>query len=64
MIKIEAIVRPDRINIIVDALDAVGCRGFKHDIDYGAGVPNQAEGVLSTVICIFSNKRGRVLRIG
>ncbi len=28
MIKIEAIVRPDRINIIIDALDAVGCRGF------------------------------------
>jgi|TARA_B110000263_G_C15276090_1_gene495935 nitrogen regulatory protein PII len=28
VIKIEAIVRPDRINIIIDALDAVGCRGF------------------------------------
>jgi nitrogen regulatory protein PII len=28
VIKIEAIVRPDRINIIIDALDDVGCRGF------------------------------------
>ncbi len=28
MIKIEAIVRPDRINVVIDALDAVGCRGF------------------------------------
>ncbi|MEK9675218.1 MAG: P-II family nitrogen regulator [Chloroflexota bacterium] len=28
MIKIEAIVRPDRVNIVIDALDAVGCRGF------------------------------------
>jgi len=28
VIRIEAIVRPDRINIIIDALDAVGCRGF------------------------------------
>ena len=28
MIKIEAIIRPDRVNIVIDALNAVGCRGF------------------------------------
>ncbi|MBN4064279.1 P-II family nitrogen regulator [Dehalococcoides mccartyi] len=34
MIKIEAIVRPDRINVIVDALDEVGCRGFNvHNVN-------------------------------
>ncbi len=34
MIRIEAIVRPDRINIIIDALDAVGCRGFNvHNVN-------------------------------
>ncbi|MDG0865757.1 P-II family nitrogen regulator [Candidatus Lucifugimonas marina] len=42
MIKIEAIVRPDRINIIIDALDAVGCRGFNVQNVNGRG---QQQGV-------------------
>ena len=42
MIKIEAIVPPDRINIIVDALDAVGCRGFNVQNVNGRG---QQQGV-------------------
>ncbi len=42
MIKIEAIVRPDRLNIIVDALDAVGCRGFNVQNVNGRG---QQQGV-------------------
>jgi nitrogen regulatory protein PII len=28
VIKIEAIVRPDPINIVIEALNEVGCRGF------------------------------------
>ena len=28
MIKIEAIVRPERINLVTDALEEVGCGGF------------------------------------
>lgn len=28
MIKIEAIVRPERINQVTDALESAGCRGF------------------------------------
>lgn len=28
MIKIEAIVRPERVNMVVDSLDAAGCGGF------------------------------------
>ena len=42
MIRIEAIVRPDRINIIIDALDAVGCRGFNVQNVNGRG---QQQGV-------------------
>ena len=42
MIKIEAIVRPDRINIVIDALDAVGCRGFNIQNVNGRG---QQQGV-------------------
>ena len=42
MIKIEAIVRPDRINIIIDALDAIGCRGFNVQNVNGRG---QQQGV-------------------
>lgn len=42
MIKIEAIVRPDRINIVIDALDAVGCRGFNVQNVNGRG---QQQGV-------------------
>ena len=42
VIKIEAIVRPDRINIIIDALDAVGCRGFNVQNVNGRG---QQQGV-------------------
>ena len=42
MIKIEAIVRPDRVNIVIDALDAVGCRGFNVQNVNGRG---QQQGV-------------------
>ena len=42
MIKIEAIVRPDRINIVIDALDAAGCRGFNVQNVNGRG---QQQGV-------------------
>ena len=42
MLKIEAIVRPDRINIVIDALDAVGCRGFNIQNVNGRG---QQQGV-------------------
>jgi len=42
VIRIEAIVRPDRINIIIDALDAVGCRGFNVQNVNGRG---QQQGV-------------------
>ncbi len=30
MIKIEAIVRPERIGAVVDALDSVGCGGYNY----------------------------------
>ena len=42
MIKIEAIVRPDRINIVIDALDAAGWRGFNVQNVNGRG---QQQGV-------------------
>jgi nitrogen regulatory protein PII len=42
VIKIEAIVRPDRINLIIDALDEVGCRGFNVQNVNGRG---QQQGV-------------------
>ena len=42
MIKIEAIVRPDRINLIVEALDEVGCGGFNVQNVNGRG---QQQGV-------------------
>jgi len=28
MVKIEAIVRPERVNLVVDAVEKAGCRGF------------------------------------
>jgi nitrogen regulatory protein PII len=42
VIKIEAIVRPDRVNIVIDALAAVGCRGFNVQNVNGRG---QQQGV-------------------
>jgi len=42
VIKIEAIVRPDRINVVIDALDEVGCRGFNVQNVNGRG---QQQGV-------------------
>jgi nitrogen regulatory protein PII len=42
LIKIEAIVRPDRINLIVEALDEVGCGGFNVQNVNGRG---QQQGV-------------------
>lgn len=42
MIKIEAIVRPDRVNIVIDALNAVDCRGFNVQNVNGRG---QQQGV-------------------
>ncbi len=37
MIKIEAIVRPERINIVVEALEAAGCRGYHFENVTGRG---------------------------
>ena len=42
MVKIEAIVRPDRINIVIAALNEVGCRGFNVQNINGRG---QQQGV-------------------
>ena len=42
MIKIEAIIRPDRINLVIEALAAVGCRGFNVQNVNGRG---QQQGV-------------------
>ena len=37
MIKIEAIVRPERINVVTAALEDVGCRGFHYQNVTGQG---------------------------
>jgi nitrogen regulatory protein PII len=37
MIKIEAIVRPERINIVVSAIEAAGCRGYHYENVTGRG---------------------------
>ncbi len=37
MIKIEAIVRPERVNLVVDALEAAGCAGYHLFNIHGAG---------------------------
>ncbi len=37
MVKIEAIVRPERINIIVEAIEAAGCRGYHFENVTGRG---------------------------
>lgn len=42
MIKIEAIIRPERINIVLDALTEAGCRGFNVQNVNGRG---QQQGV-------------------
>ena len=37
MIKIEAIVRPERVNLVIDALKDVGCTGYHLFNIHGAG---------------------------
>jgi nitrogen regulatory protein PII 1 len=37
MVKIEAIVRPERINIVVAAIEAAGCRGYHFENVTGRG---------------------------
>jgi nitrogen regulatory protein P-II 1 len=37
MIKIEAIVRPERVNLVVDALESAGCAGYHLFNIHGAG---------------------------
>ena len=37
MIKIEAIVRPERVNLVVDALEGAGCAGYHLFNIHGAG---------------------------
>ena len=37
MIKIEAIVRPERINVVTAALEDVGCKGFHYQNVTGQG---------------------------
>ena len=37
MIKIEAIVRPERVNVVVDALEEAGCAGYHLFNIHGAG---------------------------
>jgi nitrogen regulatory protein PII len=37
MIKIEAVVRPERINIVVSAIEAAGCRGYHYENVTGRG---------------------------
>ena len=37
MIKIEAIVRPERINLVVEAIEAAGCRGYHFENVTGRG---------------------------
>ncbi|MSQ08125.1 MAG: P-II family nitrogen regulator [Dehalococcoidia bacterium] len=37
MVKIEAIVRPERINLVVSAIEAAGCRGYHFENVTGRG---------------------------
>jgi nitrogen regulatory protein P-II 1 len=37
MVKIEAIVRPERINLVVEAIEAAGCRGYHYENVTGRG---------------------------
>ena len=37
MIKIEAVVRPERVNLVVDALEDAGCAGYHLFNIHGAG---------------------------
>ncbi len=37
MFKIEAIVRPERINVVVSAIEAAGCRGYHYENVTGRG---------------------------
>ena len=37
MVKIEAIIRPERINIVVAAIEAAGCRGYHYENVTGRG---------------------------
>jgi nitrogen regulatory protein PII len=37
MFKIEAIVRPERINLVIEAIEAAGCRGYHFENVTGRG---------------------------
>jgi nitrogen regulatory protein P-II 1 len=54
MIKIEAIVRPERINQVVEALDAAGCGGFNYMNVTGRGNQQGIE--------VFTGRGGTVAR--
>jgi nitrogen regulatory protein P-II 1 len=54
MIKIEAIVRPERIGAVVEALDAAGCGGFNYMNVTGRGNQQGIE--------VFTGRGGTVAR--
>jgi nitrogen regulatory protein P-II 1 len=37
MFKIEAIIRPERINLVISAIEAAGCRGYHYENVTGRG---------------------------
>lgn len=37
MVKIEAIVRPERINVVIAAIESAGCRGYHYENVTGRG---------------------------
>ena len=54
MIKIEAIVRPERINSVTDALEQAGCGGFHYQNVTGQGQQGGVE--------VFTGRGGRMAR--
>jgi len=55
MIKIEAIVRPERINSVTDALEQAGCGGFHYQNVTGQGQQGGVE--------VFTGRGGRMDRV-
>jgi nitrogen regulatory protein PII len=54
MIKIEAIVRPERINQVTEALEGVGCGGFHYQNVTGQGQQRGVE--------VFTGRAGRMVK--
>ncbi len=54
MIKIEAIVRPERINQVTDALEQAGCAGFHYQNVTGQGQQRGVE--------VFTGRGGRMAK--